>query len=196
MKTRLFPPISETKPGIPQAKSGKSEFHAVAAYANDTCAEKINEVLSHLERRLGKQFDVSCESWDFERLAKIDEFRSAREAAASADMVFLAAPTDRNVPAVIRRWLDQSFSHPTAEDRALVVLLGGNPHDGADTEEALRDVAAHGGADFFPHYFDPRNLELLGSTALLEERSTRVTSLLAGILDQKDRAAHHGLKNG
>src|SRR5438094_703844 len=102
MKAPLFPPIPGTKSLGPE---GKSEFHAVAAYANDTCAEKINEVLSHLERRLGNRFDVSCESWNFERLAKTDEFLSASEAAAAADMVFLAVPTDRNVPAVVRNWL-------------------------------------------------------------------------------------------
>jgi hypothetical protein len=181
MNALLYSPGGGTGYAVPEEKF---PFHAAVVYANDTCAEKITEMLSHLERRLGREFEFFRERWSLDQLRNRAVFQRATDAAAVADMVIVALPADANLLALLTRWLKQSFARNQTHERALVLLLGGQPNKGGDIELAFAEIANQSGADFFPHYFDPANIELLGSAALLDERSTKMTSLLEKILNQ------------
>jgi hypothetical protein len=128
-------------------------FNVLIAYEDFATGNRALSVFDRLfPASGGSPFFSTHNVWKFD-LLEITKFRDVAAAeAANADMVIISAHVGRELPAVVKRWMEIWIKRRHAESGALVVLLDGQKSrvtPDLRMETYLQTCAVRAGMDFF-----------------------------------------------
>jgi len=123
-------------------------------YEDFSTGLRARQAFDKVACQLKPDTDFKVDLWKFDLLREPALLEWAATEAAKADIVFLSAHGQDQLPKAAHSWLEQWFERRGGEPCALVVLLDKAPGDAAgagQTWEALRAAALAAGVDVFHH---------------------------------------------
>lgn len=109
------------------------------------------ELCHRVQEAIG-QYVAHVRAWSMESLGSVDSWCQSVEAGSAADLIFVTAQADRNVPLDVCFWLDALLPQRAGRPGALVGLVSIHERDGFrpfHVQEYLRGIAEAGHLDFF-----------------------------------------------
>lgn len=130
----------------------RARLHVVLVYEDFSTGLRARQAFQPVARQLEVDADINVGLWNFDLLREPALLERAATEAAKADIVFLSAHGQGELPGAANLWLKQWFERRGAEPCALVVLLDTLAGDTAATNRtwaALRATALAAGLDVF-----------------------------------------------
>jgi len=141
-------------------------------HADKPAANRVKEISSRVLQNFHPGCPVSIHWWSVESLNDKELFETSRQAAAEADLLFLALNTSVELSPEVKNWLPAALAgNGSGRRRALIVLLDTRDVPRAwhsQVERYLRNQASSAGIDYFM-YLDRRSPSARGLTDV-EER--------------------------
>ena len=160
---------------LSRAAGGKPEkssppLHIAAVYEDPVTRSWALQTCAHAARLVPK-LPVHTTWWKIRLLEDPQIFATAVQAAARADVVCVSLRAAEKAPAALSRWFDAFMTQRSANEGALLALVGvtppARPHLGS-TLEYLRAVAERGRLAFLP-----QEMEMLGRDDAPAQKSFR-----------------------
>jgi hypothetical protein len=130
----------------------RARLHVLLAYEDFSTGLRARQAFEPVARQIEVDADFNVTLWNFDLLREPVLIERAATEAAKADIVFLSAHGQGELPGAVDSWLKQWFERRGAEPCALVVLLdteAGDTEAPNRTWEALRATALAAGLDVF-----------------------------------------------
>ncbi len=125
---------------------------SVAIVHQDRAGYKWAQELCHRVQDAIGQHVAQVRAWSMQSLGSVDPWCESVEAGSAADLIFVTAQADRNVPLDVGFWFDALLPQRAGRPGALVGLVSIHERNGFrpfHVQEYLRGVAEAGHLDFF-----------------------------------------------
>lgn len=133
-------------------RSELTTFPVAAIHDRLADCRRARESLESHSRALAPQVQVRPKLWSYQQLLRLDIRAMAQHAAAAANMIIVAAPSQAPLPQHVERWLDSCLAECRAR-RPILVALADDEDAGSFCEDAelcgsVRSLASRWQADF------------------------------------------------
>ena len=186
MKTTL---AETTLPNISfKSVPNTAAFNVLIVYEDHKVGSQAMNLCEHLGSQLGEGRLLESHCWKLGDLQHPEALEGMLEAAASADMVLLAAHETTALSAEKKARLELGLINRHGRSGALVALLGrpaNRPAAPSAMQCYLKDLAYFAGLEFFSVAFELPPEKVVDPFEAIKERAETVTSLLQGILTRK-----------
>ena len=169
--------------------AAKPTWSVVVIYEDVAAREAAVIFCDHLVERFWARVEFEVSWWSLADLAADCSAQDGARKAAEADLIVVATTPGRNIPAVLREWVEGWVSQRGDREGALVGLTdpGAGP-SGASLEKYiyLRNAAHRAGMDYLtqiPQSISSRSIP--DSLDSYSQRADKVTSVLDDILHQQ-----------
>lgn len=128
------------------------QFKVVVAFDDMAASSSAMRTCDYVVQQLGEDIVVRRKVVDLEDEPDESELAAAARDAANADMVIVSTKEDAQLPAPMRRWLDQWSAQRPQREGALVAILNRDER-GLSHSQSVRDqlasLARQANMDFF-----------------------------------------------
>ena len=134
----------------------KFPFDLLIAYEDETTRGRAFALRDHLATELDDEHDIRQSWWKLAFLYDSQLRERATEAATNADMIVISLNNGKELPLILRMWIEEWMKQKDGHDSALVALVNNAPSARCTDCPILRylnSVARKAGMDFFPHVF-------------------------------------------
>lgn len=128
----------------------RSTLSVVIVYEDQATRDRAMATCDYLVKRHWSDFEFDFSWWKFAYLRDPAIAAAAATAASEANMIIFSAQVGKELPPVVRGWVEK-WSSKREKDRGALVALIGSPEDAlTPTHYYLRNVAVKSHMDFLP----------------------------------------------
>ena len=139
-----------TPPSSRRVQSQRSTLSVVIVYEDQATRDRAMATCDYLVKRHWSDFEFDFSWWKFAYLRDSAIAAAAASAASEANMIIFSAQLGKELPPVVRGWVEKWASRREKDRGALVALIG-TPEDAlTPTHYYLRNVAVRSHMDFLP----------------------------------------------
>jgi len=169
-------------------------FSAVVLYEDRQTRDRVLDVSQHMATQVGDEVQLRFSWWRFDFLADPDLAQQAASAAATADMLLVAAHPGRGLPLIFTQWVETWLPKRGAQESILVALIG-SEHDSQDdaATQYLRVIATRARMDYLAKPLLPTASAPSVSSTAVAQRTQGKTPVLEDFLKQPPPPSHWGI---
>ena len=177
--------VSDTRHAVSE---GLLQLDVLVVHEDFVTGLRARQALDQTAQLLAAEADLHFNLWNFGLLRESALYEHASNEAAKADIVFVSAHGQNELPASLRLWVQQWFARQRDGLCALVVSLDAEAGDSPGVIqmlEGLRTAARMAGVDLFLHLGEPQ-AQWESNLEDIQRRAETRTALLDGVLHQVD----------
>jgi hypothetical protein len=160
----------------------------VIAYQDTATRDRALAVCDYLVGTFGEEIVFQFTWWKFGFLAEPVLARHAAESLVKADLFFVAAHSNVELPEEVKRWIEDALSRRGGGEGMLVAMVGTTTDRGrglTPQHNYLRSLAYQASMDYLPRIVEESNEGLPDSPGEVEHRATQITPVLDRILHRR-----------
>ncbi|MEK7686428.1 MAG: hypothetical protein AAB466_13515 [Verrucomicrobiota bacterium] len=171
-------------------------FTILIAYEDAVTLVRAQYIFQHLSQELGDDLKFECFWVKFDELKTADFARRAANSATQADLVVFSAHAGRELPDLVKEWIEIWLPGKNYQESALVALVG-LPDDQqrgvTPIHVYLSEVAERAHMDFLSQVVKAQNETLSYSPEKITERAQKSSPTIEDLLHLPPPPPHWGI---
>ena len=193
---RLMNSLSTAKSSQSSPDSASANLNVLLLYEDFGCGLRARRGFEQTVRQLDLLADFNISLWRFDLLWNPGIRDQALHEATLAELIFVSAHGQTELPAQVHLWLESWLIQKPAEPGALVLSLDAEHQASATATRmisALQAIAGPAGVEVFPHFGTSPTAEEGLAAENLHRRAVTRTTVLDNILTHPEYPSHWGI---